>query len=103
VWQVVKPLRPHPLSVGQAHRFCASRLSSVLADRAGHEAAVADAAAIASDMVTEAVAAGSSAISLGLALRDNSLRVEVSNQSDGTVRDSWAEIEVPPRTLGSPP
>jgi hypothetical protein len=98
VWQVVKPLRSHPLSIGQAQSFCASRLSSVLADRDGHEAAVADAAAIASELVTDAVAAGSSAIELSLVLRNDSVRVEVSNQFDGTVRDSWAEIDVPPRT-----
>jgi hypothetical protein len=103
VWQVVKPLRPHPLSIGQAHRFCASRLSSVLADRDGHEAAVADAAAIASELVTDAVAAGSSGIELSLVLRDDSVRVEVSNQFDGAVRDAWAEIDVPPRTSGPAP
>jgi hypothetical protein len=84
VWQVVKALRPHPLAVGQARSFCASRLSSVLADRAGHETAVADAAAIASELVTNAVAAGSSVIELSLALHGDSVRVAVSNDAGGT-------------------
>lgn len=84
MWQVVKALRPHPLAVGQARSFCASRLSSVLADRAGHETAVADAAAIASELVTNAVAAGSSVIELSLALHGDSVRVAVSNAADGT-------------------
>jgi anti-sigma regulatory factor (Ser/Thr protein kinase) len=85
MWQVVKPLRPHPLSVGQARNFCTRRLSSVLEDRASYEEAVADAATIASELVTNAVVAGSSAIELFIALHDSTVRIEVADDAVGTV------------------
>jgi anti-sigma regulatory factor (Ser/Thr protein kinase) len=85
MWQVVKPLRPHPLSVGQARNFCTRRLSSVLEDRAAYEEAVADAATIASELVTNAVVAGSSAIELFIALRESTVRIEVADDAGGTV------------------
>jgi anti-sigma regulatory factor (Ser/Thr protein kinase) len=85
MWQVVKPLRPHPLSVGQARNFCTRRLSSVLEDRGAYEDAVADAATIASELVTNAVTAGSSAIELFIALHESSVRIEVADDAGGAV------------------
>jgi anti-sigma regulatory factor (Ser/Thr protein kinase) len=85
VWQVVKPLRPHPLAVGQARNFCTRRLSSVLDDRSGAPDVVADAATIASELVTNAVTAGSSTIELCLGLRPNSIYIEVADDADGAV------------------
>lgn len=85
MWQVVKPLRPHPLSVGQARTFCTRRLSSVLEHRGAVEGVVADAAAIASELVTNAVAAGSSSINLFIALSDSAVRIEVVDDAGGEV------------------
>jgi anti-sigma regulatory factor (Ser/Thr protein kinase) len=85
VWQVVKPLRPHPLAVGQARNFCTRRLTSVLDDRSGAADVVADAATIASELVTNAVTAGSSAIELCLGLRPNAVYIEVADDAEGTV------------------
>jgi two-component sensor histidine kinase len=85
VWQVVKPLRPHPLAVGQARNFCTRRLSSVLDDRPDIEGPVRDAATIASELVTNAVKAGSSVIELFLGLQESSVRIEVLDDADGTV------------------
>jgi anti-sigma regulatory factor (Ser/Thr protein kinase) len=85
MWQVVKPLRPHPLSVGQARNFCTRRLSSVLEDRGAYQEAVADAATIASELVTNAVTAGSSAIQLFITLHDSSVRIEVADDAVGSV------------------
>jgi anti-sigma regulatory factor (Ser/Thr protein kinase) len=84
-WQVVKPLRPHPLAVGQARNFCTRRLSSVLDGRKDIEDAVQDAAAIASELVTNAVTAGSSEIELYLGLQPDSVRIEVSDDASGAV------------------
>jgi anti-sigma regulatory factor (Ser/Thr protein kinase) len=84
-WQVVKPLRPHPLSVGQARNFCTRRLASVLDGRLESDDAVHDAAAIASELVTNAVTAGSSEIELYLALQPTSVRIEVTDDAAGTV------------------
>jgi two-component sensor histidine kinase len=86
VWQVVKSLRPHPLSVGQARNFCTRRLSSVLDDRPDLPDVVADAATIASELVTNALTAGSSAIELALALRSDAVYLEVADDASGTVR-----------------
>ena len=85
MWQVVKPLRPHPLAVGQARNFCTRRLTSVLDDRSDAPDVVADAATIASELVTNAVTAGSSAIELCLGLRPNSIYIEVADDADGAV------------------
>jgi hypothetical protein len=85
VWQVVKPLRPHPLSVGQARTFCTRRLSSVLEHRGAFEGVVADAAAIASELVTNAVTAGSSSINLFIALSASAVRIEVVDDAGGEV------------------
>ena len=85
MWQVVKPLRPHPLAVGQARNFCTRRLTSVLDDRSGAAEVVADAATIASELVTNAVTAGSSAIELCLGLRPNAVYIEVADDAEGTV------------------
>jgi anti-sigma regulatory factor (Ser/Thr protein kinase) len=85
MWQVVKSLRPHPLAVGQARNFCTRRLTSVLDDRTDAPDVVADAAAIASELVTNAVTAGSSAIELCLGLRANSIYIEVLDDALGTV------------------
>lgn len=86
MWQVVKPLRPHPLSVGQARNFCARRLASVLDDRPDSPEIVADVATIASELVTNALTAGSSAIELALALRPDAVYIEVADDAAGTVR-----------------
>ena len=91
MWQVVKPLRPHPLAVGQARNFCTRRLTSVLDDRSGAAEVVADAAAIASELVTNAVTAGSSAIELCLGLRPNAVYIEVADDADGTVTPAHPE------------
>ena len=85
MWQVVKALRPHPLSVGQARNFCTRRLTSVLDDRRDAPDVVADAATIASELVTNALTAGSSAISLSLALRPDSVYIEVEDDAEGAV------------------
>jgi anti-sigma regulatory factor (Ser/Thr protein kinase) len=85
VWQVMKPLRPHPLAVGQARNFCTRRLSSVLADRDGYDDAVSDAAVIASELVTNAVIAGSSMIELSIGLQDSCVRIEVCDDAAGAV------------------
>jgi hypothetical protein len=88
VWQVLKPLRSHPLAVGQARNFCARRLWSVLdarGDIADADEVIRDATTIASELVTNAVSAGSSQIELFLALRRTSLLIEVSDDADGTV------------------
>lgn len=92
MWRIVKRLRPHPLSVGQARNFCTRRLTSVLGDAAGDEELdealddlVADAATIASELVTNAVTAGSSAIELVLGLCDSRLRIEVGDDAAGSV------------------
>ncbi len=85
MWQVLKPLRPHPLAVGQARNFCTRRLTSVLDDRSGAPEVVADAATIASELVTNAVTAGSSSIELCLGLRQNAVYIEVADDADGTV------------------
>jgi anti-sigma regulatory factor (Ser/Thr protein kinase) len=85
VWQVVKPLRPHPLSVGQARNFCTRRLTSVLDDRCADPEVVSDAATIASELVTNALTAGSTEISLSLALRPDSVYIEVEDDAAGTV------------------
>lgn len=85
MWRVVKPLRPHPLSVGQARNFCTRRLESVLDDRGQYQSLVADAATIASELVTNAVTAGSSKIELALALHESSVRIEVSDDAAGAV------------------
>lgn len=92
-WQVVKPLRPHPLSVGQARNFCTRRLTSVLDDRDDYEEAVNDAAAIASELVTNAVTAGSSEIELFLGLQPSSVRIEVTDDAGGTVRPATPSPE----------
>jgi two-component sensor histidine kinase len=86
VWQVVKALRPHPLSVGQARNFCTRRLTSLLDSRPDSPAVVADAAMIASELVTNALKAGSSEIELALGLRPNSIYIEVADDASGTVR-----------------
>jgi two-component sensor histidine kinase len=86
VWQVVKTLRPHPLSVGQARNFCTRRLTSVLDNRSDRPEVVADAAMIASELVTNALTAGSTEIALALALRSDSLYIEVADDASGTVR-----------------
>lgn len=86
MWQVVKPLRPHPLSVGQARNFCTRRLTSVLDDRSDAPDVVADAATIASELVTNALTAGSSAIELCLGLRGNAVYIEVEDDADGDVK-----------------
>ena len=85
MWQVVKALRPHPLSVGQARNFCTRRLTSVLDDRSDAPDVVADAATIASELVTNALTAGSTVISLSLALRPDSVYIEVEDDAAGTV------------------
>jgi anti-sigma regulatory factor (Ser/Thr protein kinase) len=85
VWQVVKALRPHPLSVGQARNFCIRRLTSVLDGCADADLVVADAATIASELVTNALTAGSSMIELCLALREASVLVEVADDAGGEV------------------
>lgn len=85
MWQVVKPLRPHPLSVGQARTFCTRRLSSVLEGRDAVDDAVADVATVASELVTNAVTAGSSIIELFLALRATAVRIEVVDDAGGAV------------------
>jgi anti-sigma regulatory factor (Ser/Thr protein kinase) len=85
MWQVVKSLRPHPLAVGQARNFCTRRLTSVLDDHADAPNVVADAATIASELVTNAVTAGSSAIELCLGLRPNSIYIEVVDDASGAV------------------
>jgi anti-sigma regulatory factor (Ser/Thr protein kinase) len=85
VWQVVKPLRPHPLSVGQARNFCTRRLSSVLEPRGNYEEVVADVATIASELVTNALNAGSTMIELSLALRPSTVHIEVMDDAGGTV------------------
>jgi anti-sigma regulatory factor (Ser/Thr protein kinase) len=85
MWAVTKPLRPHPLSVGQARNFCTRRLSSVLESRGDQRETVADAAAIASELVTNAVNAGSSRIELSLELRPASVLIEVVDNAGGTV------------------
>ncbi|MGH8861010.1 MAG: ATP-binding protein [Jatrophihabitantaceae bacterium] len=82
---MVKTLRPHPLAVGQARNFCTRRLTSVLEDRSGAPEVVADAATIASELVTNALIAGSSAIELMLALRPDSVVVEVIDDAEGAV------------------
>lgn len=86
MWQVVKTLRPHPLSVGQARNFCTRRLTSVLDNRSDSPAVVADAAMIASELVTNALTAGSSAIELALGLRADSIYIAVGDDAAGTVR-----------------
>lgn len=88
MWQVVKTLRPHPLSVGQARNFCTRRLSSVLDDRTDAPEVVADAATIASELVTNALTAGSSAIELCLGLRTNAVYIEVADDAAGTVEQA---------------
>jgi hypothetical protein len=88
VWQVVKPLRPHPLSVGQARNFCTRRLSSVLSglEVGGcYDDVVTDAATIASELVTNALTAGSTTIELSLALRDGSVLLTVADDAAGEV------------------
>jgi anti-sigma regulatory factor (Ser/Thr protein kinase) len=85
VWQVVMPLRPHPLSVSQARSFCTRRLSSVLDGRRDQDDVVADAATIASELVTNAVTAGSSVIELALLLQRSSVRIEVTDDAAGNV------------------
>lgn len=82
---MVKPLRPHPLSVGQARNFCTRRLTSVLDDRNGAPEVVQDVATIASELVTNAVIAGSSAIELSLQLRGDGVVIDVSDDADGEV------------------
>ena len=88
MWQVVKALRPHPLSVGQARNFCTRRLCSVLDAQIETSDVVADAATIASELVTNALMAGSSAISLSLALRPDSVYIEVEDDAEGDVRQA---------------
>lgn len=88
MWQVVKTLRPHPLSVGQARNFCTRRLTSVLDNRSDSPAVVADAAVIASELVTNALTAGSTAIELALGLRADSIYIEVGDDAAGTVQPS---------------
>lgn len=85
MWQIVKELRPHPLSVGQARNFCARRLTSVLSDLDGVPDVVADASTIASELVTNALTAGSNSIELCLALRVNAIYIEVQDDAGGTV------------------
>jgi two-component sensor histidine kinase len=91
VWQVVKALRPHPLSVGQARNFCTRRLTSVLDAGPTTPEVVADAATIASELVTNALTAGSSAIELSLALRPDAVYIEVADDASGTVRPANPE------------
>ena len=91
MWQVVKFLRPHPLSVGQARNFCTRRLTSVLDDRPQTPQVVADAATIASELVTNALTAGSSAIELALGLREDAVYIEVADDASGTVRVAHPE------------
>ena len=86
MWQVVKSLRPHPLSVGQARNFCTRRLTSVLDNRTDTPDVVADAATIASELVTNALTAGSSEIELSLGLRADAVYIEVGDDASGTVR-----------------
>lgn len=86
VWQVVKPLRPHPLCVGQARNFCTRRLTSVLDDRSDALDVVADAATIASELVTNALIAGSTAIELCLGLRNDAVYIEVADDAAGSVK-----------------
>ena len=83
MWAVTKPLRPHPLSVGQARNFCTSRLTSVLQSRGDVGDVVADAAMIASELVTNAVSAGSSQIELSIALHGSSVHIEVADNAAG--------------------
>ena len=86
MWQVVKPLRPHPVAVGQARNFCTRRLLSVLDGPPGrHDDIVADIATVASEMVTNAISAGSTTIQLSLALGPDSVRVEVADDAAGDV------------------
>ena len=92
MWQVVKPLRPHPLSVGQARNFCTRRLSSVLEPRGHYEEVVADVATIASELVTNALTAGSTMIELSLALGPSTVRMEVMDDASGTVAPSSPTI-----------
>lgn len=93
MWQVAKPLRPHPLAVGQARNFCTRRLESVLDGRPDPDGAIADAAAIASELVTNAITAGSSEIELFLALNESSVRIEITDDAAGSVvaRDAAPE------------
>lgn len=86
MWAVAKPLRPHPLSVGQARNFCTRRLTSVLEPRGDVHEVVADAATIASELVTNAVSAGSSQIELSLQLRESTVFIEVADNAAGAVR-----------------
>jgi len=58
----------------------------VLDDRSDAPAVVADAATIASELVTNALTAGSTAISLSLALRPDSVYIEVEDDAEGTVQ-----------------
>lgn len=85
MWQVVKSLRPDPSSVGQARSFCTRRLTSVLEGRGDYTEAIADAAAITAELVTNAVTAGSSAIELLIGLNNATVRIEVIDDADGTV------------------
>ena len=85
MWAVAKTLRSHPLSVGQARNFCARRLESVLSERTDTADVVADTATVASELVTNAVTAGSSRIELRLRLSDSSVLVEVADDAQGSV------------------
>ena len=86
MWAVIKPLRPHALSVGQARNFCTRRLGSVLDGRNEPDEAIADSAAVASELVTNAVRAGAKSIELFLQLSESSVRIEVSDDAAGEVR-----------------
>lgn len=90
VWAVVKPLRPHPLAVGQARNFCTRRLMSVLNEDDRYAEAVADAAMIASELVTNAVTAGSSAIELSMLLRPRTVLISVQDDAGGVVAPTVA-------------
>ena len=92
-WKVSRSYRPDPRSSRSARAFCTQQLGAVLGDSALFADTYHTAALIVSELVTNAVNAGSATICLRLEVADAALRISVRDDAAGTPRERHADVD----------
>jgi anti-sigma regulatory factor (Ser/Thr protein kinase) len=82
-WTATSDFSCDAAAPAKARRFCAEQLGSVLPDRPDAEDVIADAVLVTSELVTNAVRAGCSRITLELSLAHDALQLAVHDDAPG--------------------
>jgi signal transduction histidine kinase len=83
-WDIAADFPSDALSPGRARRFCSEQIPSVLGNGVGRDAVVEDTVIVVSELVTNSVNAGSSAVRVELTIHRGRLRVSVHDDAPGT-------------------